>query len=313
MVEIFLQTLPFFLLIGVGYAAAATGFFTEEATTALTRFVFYFALSAMLFRFAANLKFGEVFDPRFMAVYLWATGFVYLIAQAVALWRGLPAAEAAVEAQCGVIGNIGFLGIPMLALIMGEAAVGYIMMMLAVDLLVFGSLIVILITGSRGDPDGPGVLVTVAKGLVSNPMLVAIFLGFTVSALEWPIPTPINEFLRYLGAAATPGALFAIGASLASKSAERMAVAGWLSLVKLVAHPAAIAVAALVVWPLQPYAAAVMIASAALPTAGNIYMVAAHYGVAAHRVSATILFSTIGSIVTVSLVLGWLAERVAFQ
>jgi len=313
MVEILLQTLPFFLLIGVGYLAAATKFFSPEATAALTRFVFYFALSAMLFRFSANLKFGEVFNARFILVYLWATGFVYLIANAVALWRGLPIAEGAVEAQCGVIGNIGFLGIPMLALIMGEAAVGYIMMMLAVDLLVFGSLIVILVTGSRGDPDGPGVLWTVTKGLVTNPMLVSVALGFSWSALEWPIPQPINEFLRFLGDAATPGALFAIGASLASKSAERLVVAGWLSFVKLVLHPLAIAVAALVVWPIEPYGAAVMIASASLPTAGNIYMLAQHYGVAPHRVSATILVSTAASIVTVSLVLAWLAERIAFQ
>jgi len=69
MVEIFLQTLPFFLLIGVGYVAAATGFFSPEATAALTRFVFFFALSAMLFRFSANLSFGDVFDLRFIAVY----------------------------------------------------------------------------------------------------------------------------------------------------------------------------------------------------------------------------------------------------
>jgi hypothetical protein len=313
MVEIFLKTLPFFMLIGVGYVAAATKFFGEQAAAVLTRFIFYFALSAMLFRFSANLSFGEVFDLKFIGVYLWATAFVYLIFNAVALYRGIPVAEGAVEAQCAVIGNIGFLGIPMLALLMGEAAVGYIMMMLAVDLLVFGSLIVILITGSRDHQVSWKVFGTVGKGLVSNPMLLSIFLGFSWSALEWPIPAPVNEFLALLGAAATPGALFAIGASLASKSAERMEVAAWLSFGKLVLHPAFIALAALVIWPIEPYGAAVMIASASLPTAGNIFMLAQHYGVAPQRVSATILISTAVSIVTVSLVLAWLAERVAFQ
>jgi len=312
MIEIFLQTLPFFLLIGVGYGAAATGFFSEDATVALTRFVFFFALSAMLFRFAANLSFGEVFDARFLAVYFWATGFVYLLATGIAQIRRIPVSDSAIEAQCAVIGNIGFLGIPMLALIMGDAAVGFIMMMLAVDLLFFGTLVVVLITGSRG-AGGLRVIPTVLKGVVTNPMLISIFLGFTWSALELPIPGPINDFLFYLGAAATPGALFAIGASLASKSAERLQVAGYLSAMKLVVHPAVIALAALVIWPVEPYAAAVMIASAALPTAGNIFMVAAHYGVAPQRVSATILVSTIGSIVTVSLVLAWLADRGAFQ
>lgn len=312
MVEIFIQTLPFFLLIGVGYFAAASGFFSQAASAALTQFVFYFALSAMLFRFSANLSFGDVYDARFMIVYLIATTLVYLVANAVAHWRGLALAEAAVEAQCAVIGNIGFLGIPMLALIMGEAAVGYIMMMLAVDLLVFGTLIVVLITASRGGGNALKALPAVVKGIVANPMLVSIFLGFAWSALDWPIPRPVNEFLGYLGAAATPGALFAIGASLASRSAERLAVASWLSFLKLVLHPAAV-FAAVLIWPVEPYAAAVMIASAALPTAGNIFMIASHYRVAPHRVSATILVSTVGSIVTVSLVLGWISDRVPFQ
>lgn len=313
MVEIFLQTLPFFMLIGVGFAAAKTGFFSTEATAALTKFVFYFALSAMLFRFSATLSFNEVFDARFMGVYLAATTIVYIFATIVALWRRLPIGECAIEAQCAVIGNIGFLGIPMLALIMGQAAVGYIMMMLAIDLLVFGTLVVVLITGSQGERGGVKVLATVGKGILTNPMLISIFLGFLWSGLALPLPQPIGDFLFYLGGAATPGALFAIGASLAAKSAERIEVAGWLSFAKLVLHPGAIALAALIVWPIEPYAAAVMIASAALPTAGNIYMVAAHYGVAAQRVSATILVSTIFSVLTVSLVLAWLAQQVTFQ
>ncbi len=307
MIEVFLKTLPFFLLIGVGYVAAATKFFSESAAAALTKFVFYFALSAMIFRFSSNLDFNEVFDPAFMGVYLWGTGLVYLIATAVALWRQIGMAEAAVEAQCAVIGNIGFLGIPMLALLLGEEAVGYIMMMLAVDLLIFGSLIVILITGSRDGRMSLGIFKTIGKGLVTNPMLVSIFLGFFWSAADLPIPGPVNEFMIILGNAATPGALFAIGASLASKSAERVSVAGWLSFCKLILHPAAIALSALVLWPIEPYAASVMIASAALPVAGNIYMVAQFYGVAPQRVSASILVSTAISIVTVSAVIAWVA------
>ncbi|MEM1388420.1 MAG: AEC family transporter [Pseudomonadota bacterium] len=312
MIEIFLKTLPFFLLIGVGYGAAASKFFSEAAAAALTRFVFYFALSAMLFRFSANLSFSEVFDLEWMGVYLAATAATYVIFVLAAYWRGVTLAEAALEGQCAAIGNIGFLGIPMLALLMGEAAVAFIVMMLTVDLLVFGSLIVIFITGSR-ERLSPRVFKTVGLGLVSNPMLLAIFLGLAASALEMPIPAPLNEFLAILGNAATPGALFAIGASLASKSAERLSVAAWLSFGKLIVHPAAVAVAALIIWPVERYSAAVMIASAALPTAGNVYIIAQHYAVAPQRVSATILVSTVLSILTVSLILAWLAQRIPFQ
>jgi len=305
MLEIFLQTLPFFLILGLGYGAGKSGFFPEEATAWLTRFVFYFALSAMLFRFAANLSVGEVFDIRFVAAYLWATGFVYGLVMLVAFLRGTTIEEAAIEAQCGVIGNVGFLGVPMLTLLMGEAAIGPVMLVLSIDLIVFGSLVVILVTGSRDDGGGLAVLGTVGMGLMKNPMIVAICLGLAWSALALPMPPVMSAFLETLGGAATPGALFAIGASLASKSAERPFVAGWLSLSKLVLHPAAAAFAALVLFSVEPYAAAVMIAAAALPVAGNVYILAQHYRVAPHRVSASILISTALAVISVSLVIGW--------
>lgn len=298
--DIFLQTVPFFALIGLGYGAGRTGFFTPEATAYLTKFVFYFALSAMLFSFSANLSLAEIIDWPFIFAYLWGTLTIYLVATGVALLRSRGVEEAAVEAQCAVIGNVGFLGIPMLVLLLGENAIGPVMMVLAVDLIVFGSLIVILITGSRDGRMSWGILRTVGLGLLKNPMIVAITLGLIVSGLSLPIPAPVNQFLSILGAAATPGALFAIGASLASKSAERVFVAGWLSFAKLVLHPAAVAFAALVMFPVDGYAAGVMIAAAALPVAGNVYILAQHYGVAPHRVSASILISTVASVLTVS-------------
>ncbi|MDP5085920.1 MAG: AEC family transporter [Yoonia sp.] len=306
--DIFLQTLPFFMLIALGYGSGRTKFFSPEATAYLTKFVFYFALSAMLFRFSSNLSLAEILDWQFVLAYLSATTVVYILATVVALRRKLPVTEAAVEAQCAVIGNVGFLGIPMLVLLLGEGAVGPVMLVLAVDLIVFGSLIVILITGSRDGRMSPKILWTVALGLLKNPMIVSITLGLLVSASDLPIPVPVNEFMALLGAAATPGALFAIGASLATKSAERVAVAGWLSFCKLILHPAAVAVAALLIFDVDPYAAGVMITAAALPVAGNVYIIAQHYGVAPARVSASILISTAVSVVTVSLVIAWVTS-----
>ncbi|WP_068116278.1 AEC family transporter [Tropicimonas marinistellae] len=307
MLPIFLKTLPFFGLIALGYVAGRTRFFTDEATAWLTKFVFYFALSAMLFRFSANLSLGEVLDWTFVLAYLSGSILIYVIATLVALFRRLPMAEAAVEAQCAVIGNTGFLGVPMFVLLLGEAAIGPVMLVLAVDLLVFSSLIVVIVTASRDGRVGLGVLLSVGRGLLHNPMIVSIGAGFLWAALKLPIPAPMNEFLSLLGAAATPGALFAIGASLASKSAERLSVALWLSFCKLILHPAAVAVAALVLFPVERFAAGVMIAAASLPVAGNVYILARHYGIAPHRVSTAILVTTAASVFTVSAVIAWVS------
>lgn len=307
MVDIFLRTLPFFAIIGLGYWAGRSRFFTEEATAYLTKFVFFFALSAMLFRFAATLPFAEIFNGRLVLGYLLGTVVVYVLATLVAWMRGLDIPTAAVEAQCAAIGNVGFLGLPMLAMLLSEAAIGPVMLVLTVDLVVFSSLIVILINGGRDGRLTPATLRLIGLGLLKNPMIVSISAGLLWSAFQVPVPDPLNNFLTILGGAATPGALFAIGASLASKSAERVQIAAWLSFCKLVVHPACVAVALLWLIPVAAFPATVAIAAAALPVAGNVYMLAAHYGVAPHRASAAILLSTAASILTVPVVIAWVA------
>ncbi|MEL6617298.1 MAG: AEC family transporter [Pseudomonadota bacterium] len=307
MLPILLKTLPFFAVIGLGYIAGRTRFFGPEATAHLTKFVFYFALSAMIFRFTATLDIARIWDPQLAAAYLTGTLAIYLIATVAGLIRNQGIEVTAIEAQCAVIGNVGFLGLPMLALLLGEAAVGPIILILSVDLIVFSSLIVILITGSRDGRMSLGILRTIGKGLLSNPMIMAISSGLIWSAFDLPIPAPANDFLVLLGAAATPGALFAIGASLATKSAERLSVAAWLTFCKLVLHPVAVALAALFLFPVTAFAFAVVVACAAMPVAGNVYMLAQHYGVAPHRVSASILISTAISVVTLTAVIGWVS------
>ena len=308
MIEIFYKTIPFFALIGLGYSAAIVKFFSAEATTYLTRFVFYFALSAMLFRFSSDLSLGELYDPQFILAYLSASIVVYLLATAVAMFKNKPSSEAAVEAQCSVIGNVGFLGIPMLAILMGAKAVGFIMIILAVDLIVFGSLIILIIVVSKDKKLDIFLFYRLLIGLLKNPMIVSIICGLLWSASGWSLPGPVSDFIIMLGSAATPGALFAIGASLAQKSAEKFETAAWLSFCKLILHPLAVCVAVFYVFEVELYAATVMIAAASLPVAGNIFMVADHYNVAPKRASAAIFLSTVFSIFTVSFTIAWVSS-----
>lgn len=306
MLAIFLKTLPFFALIGLGWLAGRTRFFPAEATTWLTKFVFYFALSAMLFRFAAGLDLATLFDPAFVLAYLTGSLVVWALAFAVARARRQPFADAAMEAHTAMTGNTGFLGVPMLVVLLGAPAAGPVLIVLTIDMIVFSVLITALITAARHGRVTPGALLT---GVVRNPMIVSMAAGLAWGATGVAMPAPLAEFVTLLGAAATPGALFAIGASLAAREAsEKLGPAAWLSFAKLILHPLAVGVAALRVFGVDPYAAGVMIAAAALPVAGNVYMLAAHYQVALHRVSAAILISTAVSILTVPLVIAWVTS-----
>ncbi|MBD9529179.1 AEC family transporter [Paracoccus sp. PAR01] len=308
MLEIFLKTLPFFLLIGTGWLAGWTRFFPQEATGWLTKFVFYFALSAMLFRFAASVDVQRLFDPAFVMAYLGGSLAVWALAMTVARWRGLPLAEAAMEAHTAMIGNTGFLGVPMLVVLLGESAIGPVLMVLTIDLVVFSTLITLLVTGARQGRITLATIGPLARGIVANPMIVSMVAGLLWARLHLPMPAALDEFLSLLGAAATPGALFAIGASLAGRSAERLGPALWLSAAKLILHPLAVAIAALLIFDVEPFSAGVMITAASLPVAGNVYILAQYFGVAAHRVSTAILISTAASIATLPAVIHWITK-----
>ena len=308
MLQIFFKLLPFFALIGCGYLAVRSGFLSTQANDHITKFVFYFALPAMLFEFSSRLPIQDIFDPAAALAYLCASLGVYLLVMTVARFRGNTVAEASIEAQCSVIGNAGFLAIPILINLFGERAATPVLLALSVDLIFFGSLIVAVITGSREGRVSPLLLFTVLSGMFRNPMLMGIFTGLAWSVLDLPVPGPMHEFVSVLGAAATPCALFVIGGSLVAKSTERLSVALWLSFAKLVLHPLAVAVSMLVVFSVDPFTAGVVIGVAAMPVAGNIYLLASHYRVAPQRASTAIFISTLISILTLTVALTMISK-----
>ena len=300
MISIFLQTAPFFLIVAIGYFSGKYKFLGKRGTDAITKFVFYFALSAMLFRFSSQLEISEIFDLKFVGCYVVATSILYLVVIVVSYFSGTKFETAVFDAQIATVGNTGFLGIPLLATLVGSQSVGYVMMILATDFAIFGTLIVVLIMVSRDQAWGIRLLRPIAKGLFQNPMIVSFSLGIFWGYLDYQTPKFFSEFLVILGQAATPGALFAIGASLSFRKIDDPKSAFWLSFLKLVAHPFLVGFMALYLFYIEPYAAAVMVITAALPVAGNTFMLAQHYKIDPERISAAILLSTLFSALTVT-------------
>ena len=85
MISIFNVTIPFFALVLLGYVSARTGKLDGKAVGALNTFVLYFALPAMLFRFAAGSPFSSIANPPVFATYAVA-GLAVLAVTVVGLW-----------------------------------------------------------------------------------------------------------------------------------------------------------------------------------------------------------------------------------
>jgi predicted permease len=318
-------TLPFFALVACGYLAARFGLLALLPIPGLNGFVLFFALPCMLYRFGASAPVAQLFDPGVALTYLFCG--LLMVAMCLALTRRQAPNwnDAAFGALVAAFPNTGFMGVPLLVALLGTAATTPVIVSLLVDMVFTTSLCIALsrlgrargahpladTTGatSAGVMQGSGnACAAAAKALWSvaiNPLPWAILAGALVSWLQVTVPKPLASTVGLLADAASPVALFTIGAVLARSQrlarADSAHAVPWqavvpVALMKLFLHPmlvfgvgwAAIALG----WPLHAFALKVLVLLAALPSASNVVLLAERYGADSGRIARIILVST---------------------
>jgi predicted permease len=303
MQSIFDNALPFFALIFCGYGAGRLGLLDETAAAGVNTFVFFFALPAFLFALMSSSPIGEVVNGPFIGAYVMASLSVFVLAAVVGrrLFR-IGRAESAVQGLAAVLANTGYMGIPLISAVFGKEAAVPIVVGLTLDGILIIPLGIVIIEASRDGADSPGATaLSTLLALAKNPLILSIFAGLTASAIGLHTPTPLDNFLGLLGGSAGPCALFALGATLASrKVAGGLAEVSYMTFMKLVLHPAALFLTTTLLFDVQPLWATAALLGAALPIAANVFIVARQYDVYVVRTSSAILVSTAVSIVSVS-------------
>ena len=299
MIGFFLLSLPVFGVIGVGWAATRAHLLASGALDALNVFSFRFALPALVLRLIAGHPLRQSFNPGFYAGYLASGAVVFMLVLGVSrLTAASTVAAAGAHATTATVSNLGFLGPPLMLAFFGERGAGPLAMAILAEIMVLLSLGGVLM-GANGDARR-SIGSQILRGTVFNPVVAAIVLGAMLAGTGLALPEPITRFLAFLGGAAGPTALFALGGALALQRLDRStAVAACLiSLVKLVVYPLLTWIVLGHVMTLEPFWVQAGVLIACLPSAGNIYVLAQRYDADPPRVSAAILLSTIASVVT---------------
>ena len=117
-------TVPFFALVLCGYLAARQHVLPESAIPGLNAYVLYFALPCMLFRFGAGTPIFDLLNPVVLAVYLAAALLIVFFTIAVTLSERVHLKDAAFGALVAAFPNTGFMGVPLLVALLGNAAAG---------------------------------------------------------------------------------------------------------------------------------------------------------------------------------------------
>jgi predicted permease len=192
--------------------------------------------------------------------------------------------------------------------LLGPAAAGPVICSMLADLFVTSSLCIALAQASPGhdaDTEAKAARAAVARalrGALSNPLPWSIALGAVFSVAELQLPGPLHVVVRMLGDAATPVALFTIGAVLwragqhaHGRTLKRDYVP--VALIKLFVHPLLVLLLALAARsigaPLTTFQLTVLTLAAALPSASNVSLLAERYGADNGRVARIIMTSTV--------------------
>jgi len=312
--DILLVTFPFFALVLAGYVAARRRMLPLDAIPGLNTFVLYFALPCMLYRFGASTPIAQLLDAAAASVYLLCA----LAMVAFVVWASRNSRigwnDASFGALVAAFPNTGFMGVPLLIALVGAQAAGPAILTILVDLLITSSLCIALSRLDGADVHGAEVAAKNAlKGVALNPMPWSIILGGIASAAQFEPVKPVAQTIGLLADAASPVALFTIGAVLARS--QYVAAIGEhaplplrdyvpVALFKLLVHPVLVwsvgSLAILAGLPLGRSALNVMTLVAALPSASNVAMLAERFGADTGRIARIILLTTAAAFVTFS-------------
>jgi len=305
MLHILAVTFPFFALVLAGFIAVHRGMLPMPAIPGLNAFVLYFALPCMLFRFGASTPISQLLDPGVFGVYLLCALIVVGFTIVTTLGPRIDWNNAAFGALTAAFPNTGFMGVPLLVALFGPRAAGPTIVTIVVDLVITSSLCIALSRLGSVDASGHSGAGEAARkalrGVVANPLPWSIILGAAFSAFELALPKPVMATLGLLADAASPVALFTIGAVLARSqltSTERTPLLDYvpIALGKLLLHPLLVmllgSAAVRLGVPIDRFTLTIMVLVAALPSASNVVLLAERYGANSARLARVILLST---------------------
>ena len=300
---VFAAVLPVFGLVACGVLAGRFGLVTQASSAALNQFVYAFALPAMLFVAVYRGSLEEILSGYFLLGVIAATLATALLGYALSrfLRNDSPAANT-MRALNASFANTGYLGIPLVTVAYGErAALPAALATVATNIVSFAVAIVCLelFVNPR-----PGAVRRALGGVARSPLIWPIALAIALVAFQIKIPLPVERFAGLLAAAAGPCALFAIGLFVSQLSMREGVAAAWPSTtLKLVVHPALMALLAFVVLPIDPFWAKIGVVCASLPLGATAFVLAQRYKLLEAETSTGAVLSTAVSVVTVSLVM----------
>ena len=280
-----------FLMMAAGFGLVKAGKLTPEAVPQMTNLLLTVVLPCMLVDSLQIERTRALLDVMGYAFLLLAVLYVLYCLLTAPLFRRQPPATGKALRFGVLYGNVGFMGLPLIQMVLGEQAMVY----GVINLIVFN-----LFNWSQGVVLMGGRKQISLKQAVLNPGILGIIAAMRLFVCGITLPSMVGNAVNFLGSMNTPLAMVIIGAQMAQ--ADWQAIFRNRSillacLLKLVAMPL---LTALVLYPLHPepdlYCTLVLLAG--VPTASITAMFAQRYGQDVASSAQLVTVSTLLSILT---------------
>lgn len=303
-------TLPIFLVMMLGYFFRKKNIIGEVFASRMNTFVFRIALPVSLFGQLDSVDFFKVWDTEYVLFCFLAT----LVSVGIGILVSFVFRDREVRGefvQGSYRSSASLLGMAYIENIYGKATMGPLMMLGCVPL--YNVMAVLVLSLMGGSPKGLDrkQLRHALKGIVTNPIIWGIVLGFAWALTGLKMPVMFQTTIEYIGRLASPMGLLAMGASLNFGSIRgRLAPILTGSLLKLIGFAALfLPVAIWLGFRTEKLIAALIMLGSASTVAG--YVMAKNMGHDGVVSSGIVMITTLCSVFTLTFWI-WLLRSMGF-
>lgn len=289
---------PIFTIMFLGIILGKRKVFDFRDAQTINRFVFYVLVPPVIFSLIYSTPLGQI---NYTIITLWvlAEATIFTITLLIVrTWLKRGRLESMLLAMASCFINHVFFILPIVTVLYGDQGVLPLSAIISIDTVIFfcGMVMALEVVAHRGDS-----YLRVGASFLRNPVLGAMALGLAVNLMDLDLHDGVNTFLSFTGKAAAPAALFSLGVIIADVKISRVDSAALVvTAMKTIVHPLSIWLLISLLGSLDPDWSKTALLTAAGPCGAMPFVLALQYKIKADSIGTAIIYSTIASLVTIS-------------
>lgn len=292
-------TAPIFLWLFLGAGLKGLGLLSDTWIHRGSTFVFYVSLPVLMFTSTLRQPVTEAIEPLLFMVCFLATLGILLVSRCWARKDQLPQEDATVMQQGALRGNLGIIGILLCINAYGDGVLSQVSLLMAMLTIVYNILSVYIFVDGLNEGKLSSTLLL--KSLLKNPLILAILAALPLALANIPIESHLLQASDWFVKSTLPIALICIGGTLSYRSVKDNVVPLLkTAFLKLIAMPV-IAILPLLFMGTHGQKLGVTFLLMASPTAAASFVMAKAYRGNATLAANIVVFTTIGSLLSISL------------